>query len=440
MKTPRPHPTTTDRRHFMKSMLAASMAPMFVPSTVLGQNAPSRTVTLGFIGTGGHGTNYNLQNFLQQADCRALTVCDVFRHKREAAAALVNERYGNKDCRLEEDFRAVIDDPSLDAIVISTPDHWHVPMSLMALQKGKHVFCEKPTLCIAEGRDLVKAVDRAGTVFQTGLEDRSLTHYHRIVELLRNDAIGELYHVEVVLPQGQINPAEPAIPVPDGLNWELWLGTAPYHEYTETRTAPMHWRYIRDYSTGILTDWGTHLVDTAQLAVDDPHECATEVKAWGQPVPPNSQSDIPAIYEVHYRYSNGVSLHVHNSYDARWLGEKATITLQGSKGWVSVKGWRGEFQASNPTILRTRYEDGESRFGPRPAGEHRNFLDCIHSGQPTTYTAETLHKLSATLHMGLISMDLGRELKFDPQSERFLNDEQANQRLYRTLREDWQRA
>ncbi len=439
MKTPQ-NPTTPNRRHFMKSMLAAGMAPMFIPAKVLGEQAPSKILTLGFIGTGGHGTNYNLRNFLQQSDCRALSVCDVFKYKREAAATVVNEHYGNQDCRLEEDFRAVIEDPSLDGVVISTPDHWHVPMSVMGLDAGKHVFSEKPTLCIAEGRELIDAADRSGKVFQTGLEDRSLIHYHRIIELLRNGLIGDLYHVEVVMPQGQIHPAEPGIPVPDGLNWELWLGPAPYHEYTRTRTGGMHWRYIRDYATGILIDWGTHLVDTAQLAANDPHECATEVKAWGQPVPPNSQSDIPAIYEAHYRYSNGVTMHVHNSFDAEWLGEKSDITLQGSKGWVAVKGWRGQLQASDPKILRTRFAEGESRFWPRPVGEHRDFLDCIRNGQPTTYTAETLHKLCITLHMGLISMDLGRTLKFDPQSERFLDDEQANQRLHRTSRTDWMRA
>jgi len=267
-----------------------------------------------------------------------------------------------------------------------------------------------------------------------------LIKYHRLIEWQRNGEIGDLYHIDVVLPPGTINPAEDPADVPAGLNWEMWLGPAPFHPYTPNRTGWLNWRYIRDYSTGVLTDWGAHLVDTAQLAAHDPHGVAAEVKAWGEPVPPHSETDIPAIYEVHYRYTNGVTLSVKNSEGAEWLGQKASIKLLGSKGWISVDGWNGPFNASDRSILRRTYEPGESRHWPRPPSEHQNFIDCIHSGEETTYPADTLHHLSTTLHMGLISMDLGRALQWDPVQEVFINDSEANALTTREMRNDWQSA
>lgn len=427
------------RRRFLKSVFAASLAPVVLPTGVLGARAPSKKVTLGFIGVGGHGTAMNLKSFLAQDDCRALAVCDAYRSKAEAAKLLVDEQYGDKGCRIAEDFREIIDDESIDAVVISTPDHWHVPMSLMALAKGKHVFCEKPTLCIAEGRELADAVQASGKVFQTGLEDRALTHYHRLVELERNGAIGDLYHVDVVLPPGSINPASPEVPVPEDLDWEMWLGPAPWHPYTVTRTMPMHWRYIRDYSTGILTDWGTHLVDTAQLAVNDPAVCPVQVMAWGLPVPEGNESDIPAYYDVQYRYGNGRTLRVRDGGEEEWLGQSASIRLLGSRGWVAVNGWRGQFAASEPAILRTKVDPHTSKFRSRPELEQRNFLDCIATGEETTYPAETLHLLSTTLHMGLIAMDLGRRLRWDVQNEAFIADIEANRLRFRKRRDDWKK-
>jgi predicted dehydrogenase len=424
------------RRVFIQSILAAGVAPLVVPSRVLGSLAPSKRITMGFIGVGGHGT-FNLKTFLGFDDCHVLAVCDVHRGRCEAAAGLVDERNGDRACRRHNDFRELLADPAIDAVVISTPDHWHVPMSLLALAAGKHVQCEKPTYRIHEGRTLAEAVRASGRVFQTGLEDRSVIHYHRMIEWLRNGAIGELYHADVVLPPGRIVPWEEEAPVPDGLDWNLWLGPAPWHPYTPTRTAAMHWRYIRDYSTGVLTDWGTHLVDTAQLAVNDPAGCPVEVRAWGEPPPAKAQSDIPAVYEVHYRYANGVTLKVSNAVDEERLGSKASIRLLGSKGWVANIGWRGRFEASDPEILRTKYSPETSKHWPLPPGEHRNFLDCIRSGAEPTYTAETLHRLSTTLHMGLIAMDLGRPLRWDTAKERFIDDDEANRRCERSERADW---
>ncbi len=434
------HPSSTNRRSFLKATLLAGVAPLVLPSRLFGKTAPSSKLNLGFIGVGGHGTEFNLKNFLRLDGCRAVAVCDVFKDRRENAAKLVNDTYSTQDCSAENDFRTLLADPSIDAIVISTPDHWHVPMSKMALAAGKHVFCEKPTYAIREGRELEQIVRASDRTFATGLEDRSLTHYHKMVEWVRNGAIGDLHHMEVILPPGSIHPADQEASVPDGLDWNLWLGPAPFHPYTPTRTGWLNWRYIRDYSTGVLTDWGTHLVDTAQLAANDPYGCAIEVKGWGAPLPPNSQSDIPAEYDLHYRYSNGASMQIKNAVDEKWLGAKASIKLLGSKGWVSITGWQGQFEASDPKILRTKYNPDENKHWRKPTGEHKNFLDSIRSGSTPTYSAETLHLLSTTLHMGIVAMDEQRPLKWDPKQEVFIGDDEANKHLDRTLRTDWEKS
>lgn len=430
----------SDRRSFMKSLLAAGVAPVVLSSGLLKGNTPSEKLTLGFIGMGWQGIDLNLKSFLNEDDCRCLVVCDAYRGRAVAAKKLVDEHYGNQDCRAVQDFREILADPSIDAVVISTPDHWHTTMSLMALQAGKHVFCEKPTFTIAEGRVLADAVKKNGKTFQTGLEDRSLIHYHRMVEWVRNGAIGDLHHMDVAVPMGAIRDWEPEETIPEDLNWDLWLGPAPYHPYTATRTEPMHWRYIRDYSTGIITDWGCHLVDTAQLAANDRHECAIEVKGSAVPPPEKAQSDIPAEYDLHYRYSNGISMQLHNVSNEKGLGGNVYIRFYGSKGWVSVTGWRGQFDASDPKILRKKYASEKSKHFPIPAREHPNFLASIRSGKEPTYPAETLHQLSTTLHMGVIAGDLGRGLIWDPKKERFKDDDEANSKLTVKQNNDWKRA
>ena len=173
---------------------------MIIPSRVLGAHGPSNQITMGFIGVGTQGHNVNLKMFLDQDDCRAIAVCDVKPEARERAQNTVNKKYGNQDCDVTDDFRDLLSRKNIDAICISTPDHWHVPMSIVALEAGKDVICEKPTLSIREGRTLVDLVKKTGRIFTTGLEDRSLPRYHKLAEAVRNGAIGKLHTIHVGLP------------------------------------------------------------------------------------------------------------------------------------------------------------------------------------------------------------------------------------------------
>jgi predicted dehydrogenase len=423
--------TTISRRRAigcMAGVVGAAAAPLVLPSRLLGTTAPSKQITLGFVGLGDEGYGHNLKAFLVENDARAIAVCDVMASRRTRARETVDQQYSSKGCQEIRDFRDVIARKDIDAVVISTPDHWHVPIALMALEAGKDVFCEKPTLTIAEGRKLVETVQRHKAVFQTGIEDRSVIYYYRMAELVRNGGIGQLKTIHVKLPAGSAYPLEKAAPVPPDLDWDMWLGPAPFHPYTPTRTEAMHWRQVRDYSGGELTDWGAHLLDTAQVANFAEKSGPVEVEGEGE-IPKNSMATTFIKFKVHYRYANGVEMFVESGGVA--------IRFDGTEGWIGNNDWRGRLEGSSTELLRRKYPREGNKIWPMPPNEQRNFLDCVKSRQPTTYTAEDDQRLSTTMHIGNIAMELGRKLKWDPASESFPGDEAANALRSRATRDDW---
>jgi len=429
MKTSHPPARRTFLKSSLGGVLAAAIAPQIVSSRIFGQNAPSKRITLGFIGVGGHGLGVNLRSFLQEDDCQVVAVCDVFGSRRERARATVNKHYNTGDCRMISDFREVIARRDIDAVVISTPDHWHVPMSLMAIKAGKKVFCEKPTLTIDQGRRLANAVKQSGILFATGLEDRAVIYYHMLAEAVRNGAIGELKSIQVGLPEKPVFPQEEPAPVPSDLNYELWLGPAPFRPYTPSLTDAQVWRQIRDFSGGSLTDWGAHLLDTAQVANFAETSGPIAVEGRGT-IPPNSLNTVPQSYHLSYVYANGVKLEVSSG--------RIFIRFEGTDGWVGNTGWSGPLEASDMGVFRRKYDPQTNKLWPRRPREQRDFLDCIKSGQPPMYTAEAVHRLSTTLHLGAIAMELGRRVKWDPIAESFPDDTAANLLRSRPERTDWQ--
>lgn len=424
-------------RRGMMGVSGAIAAPMLIPSSVLSQTAPSKKITLGCIGMGGQGTNLNLKMFLTHEDCRIETVCDVFMNKALNAQKLVNEAYGNNECKAVQDFRDVLADPTIDAVVISTPDHWHVPMSLMAMQAGKDVFCEKPTQSIHEGRILADAFAKSDRIFQAGIEDRSQVHFHKMVELVRNGAIGELERVDVMMPGGIWYAKEEPCAPPADLDWNLWQGPAPYHNFSPNRAQAGRWRQIDMYSKGAITDFGTHLVDTAQLAVNDPDVCPVDVSGTGK-TPPNAMTNVPIEYDLNYTYGNGVEMRVYNGPAHGWDSKSCRLEFHGSKGWIKRMDFYGGITASEKEILRTKYDPSVSNHFARPPREQREFLDSIKSRKNTTYTPGDLHMMSTTLHMGVICIDLGRGLKWDVKKEQFINDSEANAKCNRPKARDWE--
>lgn len=412
-------------------MIAAGVAPQIMSSRLLGQNAPSKRVTLGCVGVGTHGFGVNLKAFLQEEDCRVIAVCDVMGSRRERARREVDKHYGDTACVALPDFRDLLARPDIDAVVISTPDHWHVTMALMALEAGKMVFCEKPTLTIEEGRRLAEAVKKSGRMFAVGLEDRSVIQYHMMAEAVRNGAIGKLERIRVGLIEKPVFPKQPPAPVPADLNFDLWLGPAPERPYSPDLTDAQVWRQIRDFSGGSLTDWGAHLIDTAQVANFAENTSPVAVEGEGI-IPPDAINTVPQKYRLSYRYANGVALEV--------VSGEVSIRFEGTDGWIGNKGWLGQLQASDLTIFRRKYDPKENKIWPRPAREHRDFLNAIKERRPPMYTAEALHRLCTTLHLGALAMELGRPLKWDPVRETFPGDAAAQALMTRPQRRSWMRA
>jgi predicted dehydrogenase len=424
-----------NRRTFLRrsaGVAGACVATPIVASGVLGgegKEAPSERITIGCIGVGGHGTNRNLRGFIAQRDARVLAVCDVDAGNLERARTMTNQKYGNKDCFATRDFRKILDRKDIDAVMISTPDHWHVLISVMAVRAGKDVQCEKPTLTMDEGKILVKTVRQHNKVFQTSTEDRSVALYHRMAELVRNGRIGKLKTIRVKLPYQPGRPGDPTPqPVPKGLDWDMWLGPAPYAPYTKDRVH-FNFRWIFDYGAGIIADWGTHLFDTAQWANDTELTGPTEITARGT-FWEGGLFDTPKEYHVEYTYANGVKMVV----DHGGTG----IRFEGSGGWIESPSWRAALKASDPKILTTVIGPNETHLFTCPAGEHRNFLDCVKSRKDPYFPVDKGHRVSALCHLGNIALKLSdRKLKWDPEKEEFVGDAEANSMLSRPMRKPW---
>lgn len=420
------------RRSFVKAAAASLAFPTIIPVRVLGANAPSKQITVGMIGVGSHGFDVNLPGFLSQADARVIAVCDVDRRHLLRAQRSVNNRYANKDCAATTDFREILARPDIDAVMISTPDHWHTLISVLAVRAGKDVQCEKPTLSIDEGRILIQEVRKHQKVFQTSTEDRAVAQYHRMAELVRNGRIGTLQRIEVILPREPVKPGDPAPqPVPPDLDYDMWLGPAPEAPYTRDRVH-YHFRWIQDYSGGIICDWGAHLFDTAQWANDTERGGPVEVEGTGT-FWNGGLYDTVKDYDVTYRYSNGVVMTCKPG--------NPSIRFIGTKGWVGNTGWRSPVEASSPEILKSEIGPGEVRLYTNPAGEHREFLDCVRNRKDPYFPVDIGHRVATVCHLANISIKLGRKLRWDPVKEVFPDDAEANKlREIRPMRKPWSLA
>jgi len=430
----RPTDKRCSRRRFLKSAAAGTVAaaPYVITSTALGnQDKPpaSERITVGFLGVGGHGIGRNLNGFLGQKDAQPVALCDVDPRRIDTALKVVRQRFGKDfNCQTTTDFREVIARNDVDAVMVSAPDHWHMLMSIWAIRSGKDVICEKPTLDIAQGRALADTVERYGAVFQTSTEDRSIDLYHRMAELVRNGRIGKLQKIFVQLPAGPGNPgdARPK-PIPEGLDWDMWLGPAPWKPYRHGLHM-FHWRWYCDYSGGQLTDWGAHQLDTAQWANDTERTGPVEVEGTGKRHH-TGLYDTFHDYHLVYRYANGVQMHV----DSGGTG----LRFEGTDGWVGNTGWRRPLQASSPEILNSKIGPDELHLFTCAAGEHRNFLDCVKSRKDPYFPAEIGHRCCSVAHIGNIAMELGRKLKWDPVKEEFPGDDVANRMRRRAMRQPW---
>ncbi len=426
----------SSRRAFLARSAAAATAaialPTFIPASALGADghvAPSERITLGFIGCGDHGVNWNMVHYRRLKAAQILAVCDVDERRLFRAKETVDEHHGNTDCLSTRDFREVLARKDIDAVMISTPDHWHTIISLLALQAGKDVQCEKPTLTIHEGKVLVDAVRHTKRVFQTSTEDRAVPEYHRLAELVRNGRIGKLQRIEVLLPRQPTGPGDATPqPVPPGLDWERWLGPAPFAPYTKDRVH-FNFRWIWDYSGGIICDWGTHLFDTAQWANDTERSGPVEIEGTGTHWEGGLYNTVKD-YDVTFRYANGVVMTCRPG--------NPSIKFIGSEGWVGNHGWRAPVEASSKAILESVIGPNETRLYTNPAGEHDDFLKAVKSRKDPYFPVDIGHRVSTVCHLANLAIKLGRKLRWDPVKEAFIGDAEATRMMDRPRRDPWQ--
>ena len=454
------------RRTFLKASTATAFAiasPSFVPATALGRNggtAPNERVTMGLIGCGSHGCGWNLDRMFQNPDQQVVAVCDVDKNYLAEAQKKTHDFYSKKfgkdykGCKAYGDFRDVVNRKDIDAVCIVTPDHWHVLMSVFAMKAGKDVICEKPTLTIREGRLLAETQKATDRVFQTASENRSVGCYRQLVNLARNGHLGEIRHLKVLLPPGNTMARDPnksadkridtPQDVPPELDYQTWLGPCPEKPYIPIRVH-YNWRWDFDHSGGVLTDWGSHMVNLAQWAIGADDTGPVEVQGTGEFPEADEVWNTAVNFKLSYKYANGITMDV-------W-SEVPGIKIEGTKGWVLSRGWRQPLKASDESLLKITFEgdkaDRKDYSNPETnadmwggGGEHRDFTNCVKSRKLCYYTAESGHRTHTINHMGNISMLLGgAKLRWNPETEKFEGDQadEANKhRCYeRPQRDPW---
>jgi len=407
------------RREFLAGAAGAALAvPVIVPSSVFGADAPSNRITIGCIGVGGQGSG-NMRSFNGRRESQVVAVCDVDAAHRERACKSVGLDVKSS----YRDFRDVLARDDIDAVSIATPDHWHVPTSIAAVRAGKDVYCEKPlTLTIAEGRELADEVKRYGRVFQTGSQQRSGSEFRKACELVVNGRIGKLHTMRVGI-SGNNRKCEPTWtpePVPDGFDYDLWLGPAPWAPY-HTQRCHYQFRFILDYSGGQMTNWGAHHLDIAQWGNQTDDTGPVEIRGKGE-FPKTGLFTTALNAEVEYAYANGVKM---------FLSRGGGTRFEGSEGWIYVN--RGKLQAEPESLLTSVIGPDEIRL--YQSNDHKkNFLDCIKSRKDPICNAEIGHRSSTVCHLGNIAMLLDRPLKWDPAAEQFIGDDEANLMTWRPRR------
>ena len=416
-----------DRRTFIRNsgfvVAGASIIPLNFSC-----KKPNDLITIGMIGVGSQGVERNLRHYLKYPElCRIVAVCDVSMSRATSAMNLVNNTYKSKDCKACQDFREILEDKSIDAVQISTPDHWHVPITIMAALKGKHVCCEKPTLTIDEGRLLADVISKTGVVYQVSMEDRFLPTYHKMAEVALNGRLGALKHIEISLPVPEMptEGLEIAKP-PNDLDFDLFLGPAPEIPYIFARTF-YNFRWYDAFSGGVLTDWGAHYCDTAQLVSGNDLGGPTEVTPVGKTLYYNDGIFNTAYqFDLRYKYANNLTMRVK-------CGD-ASIRLEGEEAWVESVGWNSKLTASDEKILDLTTKKISL---PTADDEFIDFLQSIKAGRKAIYTAEIGHRTSSLLHFGNIALKLNRKIDWNPQNELFSNDPEAEKFRKRVMREKW---
>jgi predicted dehydrogenase len=433
----------SSRRSFLKHAAGAASlvaAPYIVPASAFGAN---ERITMGCIGVGNQGIN-NLRAFLYDNRVQVTALCDVndesigywnnAKAGRLVGEAIVKDQYGDnfKGVDLYIDYRELLEQDDIDSVMIAVPDHWHALLYTDAAKAGKHIYGEKPlSLTVREGRIMSDTVRAEGVRFQTGSQQRSDRNFRHAAELVQNGYIGELKRVKCGLPGGtpdiskQGHRTEPE-PVPEGFDYETWLGPAPDAPYIPARSH-VNWRWVFDYSGGQLTDWSGHHPDCAQWGMGTDETGPVEVRNPRAIYSTDPVFNTAVEYSFDCMYENGVVLNVSNR-------NRGGVVFEGTEGKIWVD--RGKLETKPGKLVDVKIKDDEIHLY-KSDNHHQNFIDCVLSGEETAAPIEKAHRSVSIAHIGNIAMKLDRDLKWNPDKEVFVGDDEANEFLHRPYRGPW---
>lgn len=420
----------------------ATAFPYIVPASALGLNgatAASNRITIGVIGSGGQARGLT-GNAIRQNDTRIAAVCDINKRTLARAKGMVDEFYENKDCLAFHDFRDLLARDDIDAVIIAPPDHWHAIPCVMAANRGKDIYCEKPlTHELAEGRAVVDAVTRNGVVFQTGSMQRAGGQFKRACELVRNGYIGRVHHINVGLPDGGHSKLVSSYPeVPEYLDYEFYVGPAPWIPYHPNRL-DWDWRWWMGFGGGQMMDWIGHHGDIAHMGMGWDETGPSEVVpvCWQLPTDSNLY-DAPHQYEFTAKYANGVTMTVGSMKRMpevyRQCGDTGTQWFGENGQWIFVS--RGKLLCNPESIADVKLVGSDFRF--RKERNHmRDWLDCVKTRRQPLAHVEAGHRSASVGHLGKIACTLGQALKWNPETEQFVDNAMANRMLSRPYRGEW---
>ncbi len=452
--------TEFSRREFLKTSAQGALTtavitgfPTIVPASVFGKNAPSNRINVAAIGTGRISRDHDMPGVWRYDNALIMAVCDLDSNRAEDAKKLVNGYYTKKTgkeydgVRVYTDYRELLNNKDIDAVLVSTPDHWHAPIVIDAVRAKKDVYVQKPaSLTIAEGRMMADAVNQSKQIVQVGSQQRSSEQFRYAAELIRNGRIGKLKTVYVGLPGDPSGNEEPPMPVPKNMNYDMWLGTTPEVYYTEKRVHPHSgydrpgWLRCEQFGAGMITGWGAHHVDSAHWAMDT--ERTGPVEIWGHAdFPKSGLWNVHGIFRTEAMYANGVHMIVSNEIPNG-------IRFEGTDGWIFVSRGDASVTATDPVEKRNAAKKLDasdpklltSVIGPNEIHltvskeHHGNWLESVVSRKQPIAPAEIGHRSCSACLLHHAAMKLDRHLYWDPKKEQFKNDPEANALLARPQR------
>jgi hypothetical protein len=433
------------RRDFIKSAAmgaaGAIAMPTIIPSYLLDRKSPANRINVAVIGIGRQTVSPNIPQFLKSENAQIVAVCDVDAWRLANGQKQVNDYYSQqkgsvyKGCDAYADFREVLVRKDVDAVMIATPDHWHIPMAIEAARAGKHISLEKPiSTCVEHGRHLVKAIKKSGVITRNDSEFRPLPKFSKAIELVRNGRIGKVQRIYVAVPaelSGDSLKSEPTMPVPEELNYDMWLGPAFEAPYTEKRVHAIKaygrpgWMRVDSYCNGMISNWGAHLMGIVQWGNNTEYTGPVSIEGKGEF--DKGLWNTLNRFDIKYRYKNGVEVF--------FKIERPYVRFEGSDGWIEVE-YPDKLSASSQTILDSQSAPGEISFS-NLLSDKEDFLQAVKTGKQSFEPLETAHRTISMCQLGLIAIKTGSILTWNPDAEEIVGDNAASALLNIPIREKY---